>query len=249
MAEEWVGTSPDRLIPNQIVYMRDPVVAAAEVKRNAARGFRSVCLSENPECLGLPSVHTSHWDPLLAACAETGTVINLHLGSSSTQPNTSSDAPMSVSAVMWPMQVMSAAAEWLFSQVCLRFPDIRIVFSEGGIGWVPVLLGRMEQIHRLRPELIDWPAGELTPMEVFHRNFWLSAIQESYSFEQCHRIGVDRIMLESDYPHADTSWPRTQEVVHEQVKRLAREEIAKVTHLNASELYGHPLPVDPEWWP
>jgi predicted TIM-barrel fold metal-dependent hydrolase len=86
IAEEWAGAFPDRLIPNQIVDLRDPDGAAVEVRRNAARGFHAVTLSENPEWLGLPSIHTRHWDPLLAACEDTGTVINLHLGSSSSRP-------------------------------------------------------------------------------------------------------------------------------------------------------------------
>ena len=150
IAEEWTGRHPDRLIPNQIVYMPDPVLAAEEVRRNAARGFRSVTLSENPERLGLPSIFTKHWDPLLAACEETGTVVNLHLGSSSSRPAASSDTPAAVSSLMWPAHVMCAAAEWVYSQAVLRFPRLRLAFSEGGVGWVPVLLQRMERAHRMR---------------------------------------------------------------------------------------------------
>jgi predicted TIM-barrel fold metal-dependent hydrolase len=247
IADEWAGRHPDRLIPNQIAYLPDPALAAAEVIRNAERGFKSVTLSENPEWLGLPSIHTRHWDPLLAACEETGTVINLHLGSSSTRPATSSDAPVWVSHLLWPAHVMGAAAEWVYSQACIRFPGLRLVFSEGGIGWVTMLLERMERAFRDRSATIDWPVGEVTPMDIVHRNLWFCAIEEPYSFEQLGHIGVDRILLESDYPHADTSWPRTQDAVHEQVRALSPADVAKVTHRNAADLYRHPLPSDPTW--
>ncbi len=246
-AEEWAGLYPDRLIPNQIVYLPDPSVAAQEVRRNADRGFRAVSLSENPERLGLASIHTRHWDPLLRACEETDTVINLHLGSSSSRPYASSDAPVAVSSMMWPAHVMCAAAEWVYSQVCLRYPRLRLTFSEGGVGWVPVLLQRMDRAHRMRGEMTGWPSGDLTPMDVFLHNFWFCAIDEPYSFDQRHRFGVDRILLESDYPHSDTSWPHTQDAVHEQIKDLSPEEVALVTHRNAAALYGHPLPTSPEW--
>ena len=69
--EAWCGSAPDRFIPTQIAWLRDPELAADEIRRNAARGFRALTFSEAPEKLGLPSLHTGHWDPMLAACEET----------------------------------------------------------------------------------------------------------------------------------------------------------------------------------
>ncbi|GDY55830.1 hypothetical protein SVIO_064530 [Streptomyces violaceusniger] len=94
MVEEWCGPEArGRLIPLIIIPLWDAELAAAEVRRNAARGVRAVCFSEIPPNLGLPSIHTDDWDPLLAACDETGTVIAMHIGSSSRMPSTSADAP------------------------------------------------------------------------------------------------------------------------------------------------------------
>ena len=73
--------------------MWDPDLAAAEVRRCAAQGSHAIAFSENPAALGLPSVHTAAWDPLWAACQETDTVVNMHIGSSSTFSKTSDDAP------------------------------------------------------------------------------------------------------------------------------------------------------------
>ncbi|MBV9253123.1 MAG: amidohydrolase family protein, partial [Actinobacteria bacterium] len=144
--EEWAGTYPGRIIPCQLPYLLDPQVAADEVRRNAERGFKALTFSEGPYALGLPSLHSGHWDPLMQACAETGTVVNLHIGSSGTSPSTSSDAPADVIGVLFFGYAMFAAVDWLYSLIPVRYPDIRICLSEGGIGWVPALLDRLDHM-------------------------------------------------------------------------------------------------------
>ncbi len=84
MIEEWCAVAPDRYIPCQLTWLSDPRIAADEIYRNAERGFRAVSFSENPEGLGFPNVYQPYWEPFFAACEETQTVINLHVGSSGT---------------------------------------------------------------------------------------------------------------------------------------------------------------------
>ena len=91
--EVWAGTHPGRMIPTQITWLADPLVAAAMVRENAELGFRALSFAEFPSKLGLPSLHGGHWDPLLAACEETETVVCLHTGSSSWAPVPSDDPP------------------------------------------------------------------------------------------------------------------------------------------------------------
>ena len=146
--EGWAGPHPERIIPCQVTWLADPAVAAEEIRRNAARGFKAVAFTENPEKLGLPSIYLSHWDPFLAACEETGTVVNLHVGSSSETMFPSSDSDPAVLGVLFPVNGFAAAADWLFAKVPVRFPGIRIVLSEGGIGWVPILLDRLSYMGR-----------------------------------------------------------------------------------------------------
>ena len=96
MVDEWCGDGAGRMIPLCLIPLWDAELAAAEVRRNAARGVRAVAFSEIPPKLGLPSIHSDYWDPLFRACAETGTVVCMHIGSSSTMPSTSLDAPGAV---------------------------------------------------------------------------------------------------------------------------------------------------------
>lgn len=244
--EEWAGPYPDRIVASSIPYLRDPVVAAEEVRRNAARGFKSVSFTENPEKLGLPSLYSGKWDPFFRACEETETVVNVHLGSASIRPSLSADTPQGAIALMWPAQTMGATVDWVYSKIPLRFPRLRIAMSEGGIGWVPMLRERMERYYRQRGKIQAW-TEELTPAELLLRNFWFCCIEEPLSMEQRHLIGVDHILLEVDYPHADTSWPDTQAAVDEMLGGLPADEARAISHENAARLYRHPVTAGPAW--
>ena len=240
--DEWAGSYPGRIIPCQLPYLLDPDVAADEVRRNAERGFKAVTFSEMPHELGLPSLHSGHWDPLMRACAETGTVVNLHIGSSSTSPSTSDDAPPDVIGVLFFGYAMFSAVDWLYSRIPVRFPEIRICLSEGGIGWVPALLDRLDHMLRYHEMYGTWSGIELTPSEVMQRNFWFCAVEDPSAFAMRERIGVDKILLEADYPHCDSTWPDTQAVIDREIGGLPPDDIRRITWANASHLYRHPVP-------
>jgi predicted TIM-barrel fold metal-dependent hydrolase len=87
-----------------------------------------------------------------------------------------------------------------------------------------------------------WQGIELTPAEVLRRNFWFCAIEDPTAFAARERIGVDRILLESDYPHCDSTWPDTQAVIHAEIGHLPAEDVRRMTWANAAELYRHPVP-------
>jgi len=104
----------------------------------------------------------------------------------------------------------------------------------------------MERGHRMRGETMAW-REELTPAELLARNFWFCCIEEPRSMEHRHHIGTDKIMLEVDYPHSDTSWPDTQARVDEMLAGLPAGEVRQISHANAAAVYRHPIPTDPAW--
>ncbi len=242
MIEEWAAHTPGRMIPMQLPYLLDPEIAAAEVRRNATRGFRAMTFSEAPHLLGLPSLHTGYWDPLMRACAETGTVVCLHVGSSGTSPVTSPDAPSDTIGVLFFGYAMFAAVDWLYSKLPVRFPDLKICMSEGGIGWVAGLLDRLDHVRRYDSMYGTWNDIELSPADTLRRNFWFCAIDDPSSFRQHDVIGIDNILVESDYPHCDSTWPGTQDTLRRELAGLADDAVTKITWANASALFDHPVP-------
>jgi predicted TIM-barrel fold metal-dependent hydrolase len=131
----------------------------------------------------------------------------------------------------------------LYSGYPTRFPDLKICMSEGGIGWVAGLLDRLDHMRSYHDMYGTW-TSDLTPAEVLQRNFWFCAVEDPSSFDQRDRIGVEHILLESDYPHCDSTWPHTQEVIAREIGHLPAADIRKITWENASRLYGHPVPRD-----
>jgi predicted TIM-barrel fold metal-dependent hydrolase len=239
--DAWVGPYPERIIPNQIPWLLDPELAADMIRENAARGFHAVTFPEQPSGHGLPTMHSGYWDPLIAACAETGTVINLHIGSSGASPTTTDDAPPDVTGVLFFGYAMFAAVDWLYSQYPVKHPDLKICISEGGIGWVAGLLDRLDHMLSYHDMYGTWKS-ELTPAEVMQRNFWFCAVEDPSAFVQRDRIGLEHILLESDYPHCDSTWPHTQETIRTEIGHLPADDIRKLTWENASRLYQHPVP-------
>jgi predicted TIM-barrel fold metal-dependent hydrolase len=244
--EEWASPYPDRFVPLGITWLADAELGAAEIRRNAERGFRAVSLPEQPHRLGFPSLHSGWWDPVLAACAETGTVVCLHVGSSG-MPEQALDGPLvEVAATLFSSLSLTACADWLWSGAALRFPELRIAMSEGGIGWVPMLADRLDYVHGWSGHGRGaWPSTELTPSEVLLRNFWFCSLDDPSIWPIRDRIGVDHIMVEVDYPHADSTWPDTQRFLTERLAALPVADQRKVTHANAAELFRHPLPAEP----
>jgi predicted TIM-barrel fold metal-dependent hydrolase len=242
--EDWYSKYPTRIIPCQLPWMFDPELAADEIRRNAERGYVAVSFSEAPEKLGLPSLHTGHWDPVMQACEETGTVVCLHVGSSSSSPSTAPDAPPDTIGVLFFGYAMFSAVDWLYSKIPVRFPNIKIAMSEGGIAWVPGLLDRLDHVARYQSMYGTWDGIELSPAEVLQRNFWFCTIEDPSCLRLRDRIGVDHIMLESDYPHVDSTWPDTQLRAAEMLHGFPADEVDKVTWQNAAALFRVPVPAD-----
>jgi predicted TIM-barrel fold metal-dependent hydrolase len=243
LLEEWAEAYPQRFIPCQLPWLREPEVAAAEIRQNAERGFKAVSFTEGPEKLGLPSLHSGYWEPLMAACEETGTVVCLHVGSSSTIPDTSPEAPPDTIGVLFFGYAMFHAVDWLYSMIPVRHPDLKICLSEGGLGWVAGLIDRLDHILRYHQLYGTWTGIDLTPAEVLRRNFWFCAIDDPAAFLQVDTIGVDNMMVESDYPHLDSTWPDTQPLLHSHLAHLPAESVRRIAWGNASGVFRHAVPI------
>ena len=237
--EEWYSPYPERIIPMGITWLTDPEIGADEIRRNAARGFRSVTLPERPHRIDLPSIFTDYWEPIIRACAETDTVISLHVGSSGMSDFPEGCPAMQLGATLFGQLSLTACAEWLWSGWAVRYPELKIAMSEGGIGWVAMLLDRLDNIVDRSRYGLGW---DLRPAEVLKRNFWFCTIDDPSTIDTRHRIGVDHVMAEVDYPHGDGTWPDTQLVIEKYWGHIPADELRALCCENAARLYRHPLP-------
>jgi predicted TIM-barrel fold metal-dependent hydrolase len=231
--DEWCGSHPGRFIPLGIPPIWDPGEMAAEVRRLAAKGCHAVTFSENPAKLGWPSWHDDHWTPFFAACADEGTIVCLHIGSSSTMVLTAMDAPVPVQISLQPLNIVQAAADVIWSRVPRDFPSIRFALSEGGIGWVPYYLERADWVYERHGLWTGVDLGGRRPSEVFREHVVTCFIDDPVGVRLRDAIGIDRITWECDYPHSDSTWPESPERLAASIVGLPDDEVDLITHCNA----------------
>jgi predicted TIM-barrel fold metal-dependent hydrolase len=236
--DAWCGAYPERFIPCTIPPIWDPQLMAAEIHRTAAKGSHCVSFSMNPHALGLPSLHSDHWDPFWAACDETDTVVTLHIGSGGLEVQTSPDAPMNVRITCSGINIYPTAADLVWSPVFQKFKNVKIALAEGGVGWIPYFLERIDYTYEhhkawTRPDL----GGQL-PSEIFRERIITCFIVDKFGLGNLDAMNEDMVAWECDYPHSDTTWPRSPEVVWDSVQGLSDEQINKITHANAMRLFS-----------
>ena len=237
--DEWCGAYPGRFIPMALPAIWDPVACAAEVRRVADKGCHSLTFTENPAAMGYPSFHNEHWDPLWRALSDTGTMLNIHIGSSGRLAVPTADGPPDVMITLQPMNIVSAAADLLWSRVIKQFPDVRIALSEGGTGWIPYFLERVDRTFEMHATWTMQDFGGKLPSEVFRERFLTCFITDAVGIELRDKIGVDNICWECDYPHSDSLWPSAAEYLWDQFAAfdVPDADINKITYQNAMRWY------------
>jgi predicted TIM-barrel fold metal-dependent hydrolase len=243
MIDDWcAGEGKGRLIPLTIIPLWDAEAAAVEIRRCADKGSHAVAFSECPAYLGLPSIHSGHWDPFFAACEETDTVINMHIGSSSRLPSTSDDAPLLVTIALTFQNSQNALVDWLLSGALSRFPDLRIALSEGQVGWMPFLLERIDKAWErgLRYERDAMRRVPDRPSTYIHHRVYGCIFDDLVGLMNREQVGMDQIVFETDYPHEDSTFPHSREVAERLVTAagLSETETWQFMRGNAIRCYG-----------
>jgi predicted TIM-barrel fold metal-dependent hydrolase len=243
MIDEWsAGDGKGRLIPLTIVPLWDARLAAEEVRRCAAKGSFAVAFSENPHPLGLPSIHDKDrfWDPFFAACQETETVVCMHIGSSSKMPSTSPDAPFIVSSTLTFSNAMGSMLDFIFSGTLERFPQLVIAYSEGQVGWMPYVLERADKLWAERSDNSFGTSLPHPPTSYIPGRIYGCIFDDETGLRNRDVIGMDQICFETDYPHADSTFPRSKEVATEICAQagLDETETYKLLRGNAIRAFG-----------
>jgi hypothetical protein len=237
--DEWCGTYPGRFIPLALPPLWDAELMAQEVRRMATKGCHAVTFSENPEKLGLPSFHSDYWNPFWEACSDEGTVVCLHIGSSSQVVVTSIEAPIDTLITLQPMNIVLAAADLLWSPVLRRYPNLIVALSEGGIGWIPYFLERCDYTYKHHRAWTKQDFGDKLPSEVFAEHIVTCFIDDEFGVANRDRLNIDMLTWECDFPHSDSTWPLAPESLGRYLGDVPDDEVAKITHENAMRIFQY----------
>lgn len=212
---EFASADPQRLIVSFQIPIHDVAAAVAEVRRAAANGCKSLQLPVFPAELGLPDYWDRRYDPLWAAISETGLPICCHIGLNTALDDLARRDPTPQKGIFVPCVPLTTAEAfgmWVMGGVFARFPQLKVVFVEPGLGWVAWWLYIADDL--VRRQGYDFPAISELPSHYFRQNVFLTFVDEPDALRHGHeRLGIENIMWSSDYPHPVSSWPNSRRIV------------------------------------
>jgi predicted TIM-barrel fold metal-dependent hydrolase len=236
----YASADPSRLIVSYQIPIHDIDVATKEVERVAAAGGKSLQLPVFPVELGLPDYFHERYDPLWSVVEETGLPICCHTGLNAVYDDLNQRDPTPQRAVCIPLMALSAAEAmgmWIMGGVFERFPGLKLVFVEPGLGWVAWWLNFIDDLA-VRQHY-DMPALTELPSHYFHRNVFLTFMDEADGVQRLRdRLGVENIMWASDYPHPPTTWPNSHAVIDRQFAGVPDDERSLITGGNAARVWN-----------
>ena len=239
--DEWCGKYPGRFLALAIPPIWDVEEMAREVRRVARKGCHAITFADSPGGLGgYPSLHSEHWDPFWKACADEGTVVCIHIGSGAGMKLEDPGAPVEVMIVSTPISLFNCATELVFSPIFSKFPTLKIALSEGGIGWIPYFLERIDYVHHHhhRWTLHGFPNGK-KPSDVFREHVICCFIDDAAGVRNRDLVGIDNITWECDYPHSDSTWPTAPEILWKSLAGVPDDDIHKMTWRNAARHFQY----------
>ncbi|MYC42407.1 MAG: amidohydrolase [Acidimicrobiaceae bacterium] len=250
---DWCNELPGRRAGLLQVFPNDIEAAVAEVEWGAASGLKGVLVPAVPPDSPVPALWNEYYDPLWAACQDTGLSVNQHGGAGipdiDTSPNRNflmlMEVPFFANRSLWHL---------ILSGVFVRFPELRFVMTEQRVGWVPETLAKMDAFwHLFRTGGVGEMPPDATqlpnpPSSYFHSNCYMgSSFPGPDEADAIRQLGVDRVMWGSDYPHAEGTFPETVAALRhvfadwpaDDLHKLLGATAAEVYDLDLTELAGH----------
>ena len=219
---DWISAAPERFVANASIPFWDVEASVREIERVAQRGIKGILFTGDPQSHGEPFLGDKHWDPLWHAATDTGLPISFHIGSGDftdgfTPERLAVDGPEVTYARTSTVLFLSNGLQMtdlLLSGVLPRFPELKFVSVESGIGWVPFCLESCDyhfiaaDVRKARPEF------EMMPSDYFRRQvyscYWFERVAPRKLIED---IGEDNILFETDFPHPTCLYGNVQETI------------------------------------
>lgn len=236
--DELAGSYPGRIIPMGLVPLWDTDACVRELERVAAKGCTTVTFPETPNANGLPGFYGDHWDEVLAAAERLQIVLSMHIGGAFNLLQRPEGADMDSLIILSAQLSGVAATDLITSGTFKKFPELKIALSEGGFGWVPFLLDRIDK-HMWNQSWTHLDIGAATGTDIWKKNFLGCFVTEPSNLRLLDRIGEHTVAWECDYPHSDSTWPRSPELLMEEFvgANISDEVIHKITWENACRFY------------
>jgi predicted TIM-barrel fold metal-dependent hydrolase len=280
MLDEVCAGNPGRFIGLALIPMWDAKLASAEAERAIQKGARAIAFSMAPHNLGFPSIWDKdrYWDPLFALLNETKIPLCTHLGTTfngdieKALVAGAQEGPPRVGALMMQLEGQRTLLEWLNSGNFERFPSLKLVLSENGIGWIPAVLQVADWLAEMSRSRVTTPTdpennpllteearqfarmslqskaaealNAALPSELFGQHVYGCFIDDHVGLQLIDFIGEDNVMIETDFPHNATWFPNSIQKAQESLAHLPERVRRKILRGNAERLFDF-TPAEP----
>ncbi|SOD71785.1 predicted TIM-barrel fold metal-dependent hydrolase [Jatrophihabitans sp. GAS493] len=264
--------SNGRLFPQGLLPVWDMDLTVGEIKRLSARGMKGFTMSDKPEMIGLPELWEDYWTPMWQLLNDNHLVANFHIGAGSrkeeieairnsrNQPRSTQRLSGSAVSPTWSqfghqrrlaafstqmyMSNLRIIVNLCMSDLFDRFPNLKIVSAESGIGWIPFMLEALEfQFDEMVTEEDEVNMTRKRPSEYFRDHIYVMFWFEKSGPEKLiETIGVNNVLVETDIPHPTCLYPNPKEHFIRVLADLPVDVKKRVLQDNAVELYNIELP-------
>jgi predicted TIM-barrel fold metal-dependent hydrolase len=244
---EYCAYAPKRLTGMALISLYDIGEAVRELRLCRQRGLKGAMIWASP-----PEEHSyadKMYDPFWAEAQELSMPLSLH---AVTGMGRESQALRVMGREVRPVdryiqsvtlgdEVKRSLTELVFSGVLERFPRLRVVSAENEVSWLPFVIQRWNQTYQHYQHLYPSPL-KMKPSEYFRRQIYATFIDDAFGIHNRHQVGVEHIMWSSDYPHTQSSWPHSQEIIARDFADVPEEEKRQIVRENVMRLYDLELP-------
>lgn len=229
---EYCSYSPDRLIGVGQTAMRTPEEGIADLQTIKDLGMKGVMMPGTP---GQEDYDHPMYDPFWEAAVDIGLPLSFHvLTTRDAQPR----GPKLNTFLSIIRSNQDIIGTLIFSGVFDRFPDLKVVCVEADAGWVPHYMYRMDHAYKRHRNHLTSAELSKMPSEYFRENIYVTFQDDWVAFQMTHLMNVDRLMWANDFPHSDSTWPWSQEMLAEHTAQLTDDETNKILHDNVADLYA-----------
>ena len=240
LIDEWASASP-RFIPQCLVPLYPVDAAVKELRRCVAKGHRGVIYPSVPmELRRVPHINDVVYDPLWMACQELEVPVCFHAGASAAiqipaYEDYSPTLAGAIQAITRPASSVSVLVNLLISKILMRFPKLKVVLAESGLGWGAYLLEYTD--FQATGDQLPQNGYDLMPSELFKRQCYLVGWYDQASLRVRDYVGVENILWSSQFPLATSTWPNTQTALAKSFDGVAETDKRKILWENAAKLY------------
>ncbi len=232
---EYCRYAPDRLAGSAMIPQDDLTTAVSEVKRAADLGLRGGMIWGQPPA-DRPYDDPS-WDPLWAAAQDAGLPLSLHILTGHGGSGVGEGSLMKSYPSM-PHAMERSLSDLIFGGALERFPKLDIVSAENDVGWIPHFLQRLDHSYEKYRYLEGTTVISEKPSSYFRRQIHATFQDDRIGVLLREFVGVDCLMWASDFPHSDSTWPHSREVIERDFESVPEDEVAKIVAGNCAALYG-----------